>query len=60
MFPGLDFRRFQVDLRENIEMDDPGSIPLLTNYGDKMGQMILRDQFDTAMGVLPEQVMYTP
>lgn len=52
-FNQVDFRRYQVDLRENIEMDDPTAIPLLSIYGDKMGQMLLRDQFDTAMGILP-------
>ena len=59
-FEKLDFRRYQVDMRENLEMDDPSAIPLLVNYGDKMGQMILRDQFDTAMGVLPEQMLTLP
>ena len=59
-FDKVDFRRYQVDLRENIEMDDPSAIELLSTYGDKMGAMILRDQFDTAMGVLPEQIMYRP
>ena len=59
-FEKIDFRRFQVDLRETLEMDDPSAIPLLANYGDKMGQMILRDQFDTAMGILPEQIIFTP
>ena len=54
-FIRLDFRRYQVDMREDIAMDDPSTIPLLATYGDKMGQMILRDQFDTAMGVLPGQ-----
>ena len=59
-FDKLDFRRYQVDLREDIQMDDPSAIPLLANYGDKMGQMILRDQFDTALGVMPEQIMQIP
>ncbi len=59
-FDKLDFRRFQVDLRENIAMDDPGAIPLLSTYGDKMGQLILRDQFDTAMGVQPEHLLQVP
>ena len=52
-FDKLDFRRYQVDLREDIAMDDPATIPLLEVYGEKMGQMILRDKFDTAMGILP-------
>jgi len=58
-FGGLDFRRFQIDMKDPIQMDDPASIPLLAAYGDKMGQMILRDQFDNAMGVLPEQIMHS-
>ncbi|HEY3310198.1 MAG TPA: patatin-like phospholipase family protein [Anaerolineales bacterium] len=57
-FDKLDFRRFNVDLRENIAMDDPGSIPELLDYGDKLGQMILRDHFDSSMGILPEQAVY--
>ena len=56
-FDKLDFRRFQVDLKESIEMDDPAAIPLLASYGDKMGAMILRDQLDAVMGILPEQIM---
>lgn len=56
-FEKLDFRRFQVDLRENIAMDDPSSIPLLDAYGEKMGKMILRDQFDSALGITPEQII---
>ena len=55
-FDKLDFRRYQVDLNEDIAMDDPSAIPLLGIYGDKMGQMLLRDQFDSAMGVVPERV----
>ncbi|MCX6080350.1 MAG: patatin-like phospholipase family protein [Chloroflexi bacterium] len=54
-FDQLDFRRYQVDLREDVAMDDPAAVPLLEAYGEKMGQMILRDQFDTAMGILPER-----
>lgn len=55
-FDKLDFRRFQVDLREKINMDDPAAIPLLVSYGEKMGQMILRDQYDNAMGITPHQI----
>jgi len=52
-FQDLDFRRFQVDLSEAIPMDDPGQIPKLIEYGEKMGNMILNDQVDGAMGVKP-------
>ena len=59
-FAKIDFRRFQVDLPEDIAMDDPSAIPHLAYYGDKMGVMILLDQFDTAMGVLPEKIIESP
>ncbi len=45
-FEELDFRRFQVNLREPIEMDDPGKIPLLVEYGEELGHMILNDELD--------------
>lgn len=47
-FPSLDFRRFQVNLDQSIEMDDPAAIPALVKYGEEMGRMILNDQFDQA------------
>jgi hypothetical protein len=50
-FDQLDFRRFQVDLREPIGMDDTSAIPVLAEYGEKMGQMILNDQVDRAMAI---------
>lgn len=56
-FDKLDFRRFQIDLRESIAMDASNSKDLLTAYGDRLGAMILRDQFDGAMNVAPEQIM---
>jgi predicted acylesterase/phospholipase RssA len=52
-FKDLDFRRFQVNLEEDISMDDPRMISKLIEYGDRMGQMILSDQLDGAMGVKP-------
>jgi hypothetical protein len=48
-FTRLDFRRFQVDLQEKIEMDDPTQIPRLVEYGEQMGNMILNDQLDGAL-----------
>lgn len=47
-FKNLDFRRFQVDLDESIEMDDasPETIEQLLKYGDKLGQKILNDDID--------------
>lgn len=44
LFKGLDFRRFQVDLRENIGMDRADKIPELTVYGDELWQKMLDDQ----------------
>jgi hypothetical protein len=52
-FPNLDFRRFQVDLKESIEMDDPSAIPELVKYGEELGQMILNDQYDRAQNIEP-------
>jgi len=52
-FQDLDFRRFQVDLRESIPMDDPQKIPKLIEYGEKMGNMVLNDQVDGAIAARP-------
>ena len=46
LFEQLDFRRFQVDLMQPIEMDQPENIPLLAQYGEEMGQKILNDEID--------------
>ena len=56
-FKDLDFRRFQVNLEEDIAMDDPAGIPKLIEYGDRMGQMILSDQLDGALGIKPTPVI---
>ena len=53
-FPDLDFRRFQVDLNEAIQLDDPRQIPKLEQYGEQMAKKILNDQFDLALGLTPE------
>jgi len=50
-FKDLDFRRFQIDLRENIEMDDVEQIDRLIAYGARLGRMILNDQYDRAQGI---------
>ncbi len=55
-FKDLDFRRFQVDLDGNIGMDEPSQIPLLLEYGEKLGQMILNDQVDRVMGIAPPAI----
>ena len=50
-FDQLDFRRFQVNLNQAIDMDDPSKIPQLTGYGEQLGNMILNDITDN--NVLP-------
>ncbi|HTX92703.1 MAG TPA: patatin-like phospholipase family protein [Anaerolineales bacterium] len=54
-FDDLDFRRFQVDLKTSIPMDEPSQIPELLKYGEMMGKMILNDQVDRAQGVIPSR-----
>ncbi len=44
LFPGLDFRRFQVTLREDIGMDAADQMARLVEYGDEMGQKLLDDE----------------
>jgi hypothetical protein len=56
LFTALDFRRFQVDLKESIKMDDSSVIPELVKYGEVMGQMILNDQYDRAQLVEPPEI----
>lgn len=46
LFPGLDFRRFQVDMQENIGMDAADKIPELITYGDALWQRMLNDQVE--------------
>jgi hypothetical protein len=53
-FKELDFRRFQINLREPIEMDDTWQIERLVAYGCRLGRMILNDQIDRAQGVIPK------
>ena len=50
-FQGLDFRRFQVDLREPIGMDAPSMLPQLTLYGEELARKILNDEMDAAMDI---------
>jgi patatin-like phospholipase/acyl hydrolase len=56
LFDQLDFRRFQVDLKRVIQMDDPSSIPELIQYGEKLGEMMLNDQTDRAMDIMLEAI----
>jgi predicted acylesterase/phospholipase RssA len=50
-FPGLDFRRFQIDMNEIIEMDDVDQMCRLLAYGSRLGRMILNDQVDPIPGI---------
>ncbi|MEJ5200069.1 MAG: patatin-like phospholipase family protein, partial [Anaerolineae bacterium] len=47
LFPQLDFRRFQVTLREDLGMDAADRMDELVAYGDEMGQKVLNDEFET-------------
>ena len=55
-FKELDFRRFQINLREPIEMDDISQVEHLVAYGARLGQMILNDQFDRTQGIIIKQL----
>lgn len=50
-FKGLDFRRFQIDLEENISMDDARQMDKLVAYGSALGRMIVTDQVDPIQGI---------
>jgi predicted acylesterase/phospholipase RssA len=54
-FEKLDFRRFQVNLNQDIPMDDISQIPRLTVYGDELGKKLLSDQIDYAQMIRPKQ-----
>jgi len=47
LFPGLDFRRFQLALSEDIGMDQPEQMPQLLRYGDELGRKLLNDEWET-------------
>lgn len=46
LFPDMDFRRIQVDLKYPINVDDFKKIPLLLEYGEEMGRKLLNDILD--------------
>jgi len=56
LFNRLDFRRYQVDLKTSIQMDDPSSIPELIQYGEKLGEKMLKDDTDRAMKLALEPI----
>ncbi len=51
-FNGLDFRRFQIDMQEHIEMDDTRHMERLVAYGTRMGRKIIDDHYDRAQGII--------
>ena len=57
-FNQVDFRRFQVDLQQPIELDDPEPIDQLLGYGEEMGLMILNNVTDRAMDVVIPKARY--
>ncbi len=57
-FKDLDFRRFQINLREPIEMDDVGKMDEMIAYGTRLGRMILNDQYDSAQGIVIKKPGY--
>ena len=46
LFKDLDFRRFQVDMREPIGMDGVDHMEDLIAYGEELGKKILADETD--------------
>jgi predicted acylesterase/phospholipase RssA len=52
-FEKLDFRRFQVDLQQDIEMDDPNNMHQLAAYGEELGRKILNDVIDPVQSIFP-------
>jgi hypothetical protein len=59
-FERLDFRRFQVDMRECIDMDDVTKMSELTAYGDELGRKILNDETDRALEITASRAPRRP
>lgn len=57
-FQKMDFRRFQIDLREPIEMDEINQNDRLIAYGTRLGRMIISDQYDPAQGIVIKHPVY--
>jgi len=57
-FDQIDFRRFQVNLREKIEMDDISQMDRLLAYGSRLGRMFLNDQYDQSQGIVIKHPAY--
>jgi uncharacterized protein len=56
-FEQLDFRRFQVDLREPIAMDDASKLKELLAYGEELGWKILNDEIDPVQQIKATTVL---
>jgi uncharacterized protein len=54
-FKAIDFRRYQVDLPQPIEMDDISKMKLLSQQGERMGRMLLSDMTDPAQYILAKR-----
>jgi hypothetical protein len=54
-FEELDFRRFQVDMREPIDMDDVSKLDELMAYGEELGRKILDDETDRVLQLVPQR-----
>jgi hypothetical protein len=57
-FKELDFRRFQINFREPIEMDDTSQMEQLIAYGVRLGRMILNDHYDSTQGIVIKKPGY--
>jgi predicted acylesterase/phospholipase RssA len=53
-YQDMDFRRFQLDLRQPFALDDVDQIPRLAVYGEELGRMILNDLTDSAQEIFPQ------
>lgn len=51
-FKHLDFRHFQINLRDPIGMDVIHQIEHLVAYGARLSQMILNDKMDSSQGII--------
>lgn len=47
---GLDFRRYNIELPEPVEMDNADAIPMLSEMGEKLGKMIVNDEQEDVAG----------
>ena len=57
-FKDLDYRRFQINLRESIPMDGVDQMDRLVAYGARLGRMIVNDQYDPNQGIVIKRPRY--